>query len=111
MYGDITNVECEIHDYTCNNWVQRNSNKIFKEKFGSRTTKTFDKASILRTSHVIRSVLHLKLEASSAGSVVFAEETYKEEKDSDKRLIIIIIIICALSFFRTVTVYNCKSNI
>ena len=43
MYGNIKNVECEIHDHTCNNWGHRNSNKSFKEKFGSRTMKTFDK--------------------------------------------------------------------
>jgi hypothetical protein len=43
MYGDITNVDCEIHYYTCNNWGHRNSNKSFKEKFGSLTMKTFDR--------------------------------------------------------------------
>jgi len=51
------------------------------------------KAAILGKSHVIRKVLLLKIEALSMGIVVFAEETYKKEKDGDKRLIIIIIII------------------
>jgi hypothetical protein len=43
MYGDITNVESETHDYACNNWSQQNGNKRSKETFGSRTKKTFDR--------------------------------------------------------------------
>ena len=39
MYSDTTNVEPEMLDYTSNN---QNSNKRFKEKFGSHTRKTFN---------------------------------------------------------------------
>jgi hypothetical protein len=41
MYGDKTNVEHTMYDYTSNNWSHWNSNKKFKEKFGSHTKKTF----------------------------------------------------------------------
>jgi hypothetical protein len=27
MYGDATNVEHEMYEYTCNNWSHQNSNK------------------------------------------------------------------------------------
>jgi hypothetical protein len=43
MYRDITNVEHEMHDYSGNNWSHRNSNKRFKEKSGSHTSKTFNR--------------------------------------------------------------------
>jgi hypothetical protein len=43
MYRDKTNVEPEMYDYTSNNWSQCNSNEKLKEKFGSCTTKTFDR--------------------------------------------------------------------
>jgi FtsZ-interacting cell division protein ZipA len=43
------------------NWSHWNSNEKLKEKFGSRTKKTFDsslqKTAILGTSHIIRKVL------------------------------------------------------
>jgi len=42
MYSDTTNVEPEMLDYTSNNWSHRNSNKRFKEKFGSHTRNTFN---------------------------------------------------------------------
>ena len=62
MYRDTTNVEPEMCDYTSNNWSHRNSNGKPKEKFGSRTRKTFDrfttkKTAILGTSHIIGKVL------------------------------------------------------
>jgi hypothetical protein len=41
MYIDTTNVEHEVCDHTGNNWSHRNSNKRFKEKFESHSTKTF----------------------------------------------------------------------
>jgi hypothetical protein len=37
----ITNMEPEMYDYTSNNWSHWKSNEKFKEKFGSRTRKTF----------------------------------------------------------------------
>ena len=43
MHRDTTNVECEMLDYTSNNWNHRNSNKGFKEKFGCHTRKTFNR--------------------------------------------------------------------
>jgi flagellar basal body rod protein FlgB len=43
MYRDTVNVEHEMYDYAGNNWSHRNNNKRFKQKFGSRTTKTFNR--------------------------------------------------------------------
>ena len=40
MYRDTTNVELEMYDYTGNNWSHWNSNKRFKDKFVSRSSKT-----------------------------------------------------------------------
>jgi len=60
VYRDTTNVECEMYEYTINNWKQWISNKRFKEKFGSQNRKTFDslqKAAMLGTSHIIQKVL------------------------------------------------------
>jgi hypothetical protein len=60
MYRDTMNVEHEMYDYTSSNWSYRNSNKRFKEKFGSHIRKTFDslqKTAMLRTSHIIQKVL------------------------------------------------------
>jgi hypothetical protein len=41
MYGDTTNVEYKMYDYNSTKWSHQNSNKRFKEKFGSSTRKTF----------------------------------------------------------------------
>jgi hypothetical protein len=43
VYRDITNVEHEMCD-----WSDRNSNKEFKEKFGSCTKKTFSRFTTKR---------------------------------------------------------------
>ena len=43
MYRGTTNVEPDTYDYTSNNWSHWNSNVKLKEKFGSCTTKTFDR--------------------------------------------------------------------
>jgi len=43
MYGDTTNVEPEMYDYTSNNWSHWNSKEKLKEKFGNCTRKTFDR--------------------------------------------------------------------
>jgi hypothetical protein len=42
MFSDTMNVQHAMYDYTGNNWNQWNSNKRFKEKFGSRTRKMFN---------------------------------------------------------------------
>ena len=42
MCRDTTNLEHEMYDYTANNWSHRNSNKRFKEKFGSHSRKMFN---------------------------------------------------------------------
>ena len=36
-------VEPEMYDYTGNNWSHWDSNEKLKEKFGTCTTKTFDR--------------------------------------------------------------------
>ena len=46
MCKDTMGEEPEMYDYTSNNWCHQTSNKRLKEKFGSRTSKTF---SILTT--------------------------------------------------------------
>jgi hypothetical protein len=52
-----------MYDYTSNKWSHWNSNKKLKEKYGSCTSKTFDRfttkdyKAILGTSHIIRKVL------------------------------------------------------
>ena len=43
LYRDTMNVEHEMCDYAGNNWCQQNSNKRFKEKFGSCTKKTLNR--------------------------------------------------------------------
>jgi len=43
LYRDTTNVEPEMYDSTSNNWSHWNSNEKLKEKFGSCTSKTFDR--------------------------------------------------------------------
>jgi hypothetical protein len=43
MYRDTMNVEHEMYNYTGSNWSHWNSNKRFKEKFGSHTRKTFSR--------------------------------------------------------------------
>ena len=43
MYGDTTNVEPEMYDYTSNKWSHWDSNEKLKEKLGRYTRKTFDR--------------------------------------------------------------------
>ena len=45
MYRDTTNVGHKMHDYKGNNWRHWNSDKSFKEKFGSLFKKTFNRFS------------------------------------------------------------------
>jgi hypothetical protein len=42
MYRDTTNMEHEMYDYTSNDWSHQNSNKRFKERFGSHISKIFN---------------------------------------------------------------------
>jgi hypothetical protein len=43
MHRDTTDVKREMCDYTRGNWSHRNSNESFKEKFRTRTGKTFSR--------------------------------------------------------------------
>ena len=43
VHKDTANVEHEMYDYTSSNWSHWNSNKRFKEKFGSHARKTFNR--------------------------------------------------------------------
>jgi hypothetical protein len=43
MHRDTTNVEPEMYDYTSNNLSHWGYNEKLKEKFESRTRKTFDR--------------------------------------------------------------------
>jgi hypothetical protein len=45
MCSYTKNREHEMYDCTGNNWSHRNSNKRLKEKFGSRTGRTFGRCS------------------------------------------------------------------
>ena len=68
-------------DYTSNNWIHWNSNKRFKEKFGSHTRNTLDslpKTAMLGTLHIIRKVF------GRWGSLL-VQVKYEEEKARDKR--------------------------
>jgi len=43
MFRVTTNVEPETYDYTSSNWNHCNSNENLKGKFGTCTTKSFDR--------------------------------------------------------------------
>ena len=43
MYGDKTNVEPGMYDYTSNNWSHCSSSEKLKEKFGSCIRKILDR--------------------------------------------------------------------
>jgi hypothetical protein len=43
IYRDTVSVKHEMYDYNSNNWSHQNSNKRFKEKFGSHTRKPFSR--------------------------------------------------------------------
>ena len=45
VYRDTTNVEHEMYDCTGNNWSHWSSNKRFKEKFVSHSSKTFNRCT------------------------------------------------------------------
>ena len=58
MYRDTTNVEPEMYDYASNNWSHWNSNEKLKEKFGSCTSKTFDRLLLLLLCIYARAISH-----------------------------------------------------
>jgi len=68
------NLEHEKYDNTRNNWSHRNSNKWFKEKFGSHNGKIF--YSFTNKDSYTRNITHntestgLKLAARSVGITV-----------------------------------------
>ena len=43
MYRDKASVQYELYGCTGKNWSHRKSNERFKEKFGRRTRKTFNR--------------------------------------------------------------------
>ena len=51
MYRNTIYVEHEMYDYTAYNWSHRNSNKRFKEKFGSHTRRTFNRFNTRNNTH------------------------------------------------------------
>ena len=61
MYGDTTQVQHEMYNYTGNNWSHQNGNRRFKEKSktipGKHPVDPLQKTAILGTSHTIRKVL------------------------------------------------------
>jgi hypothetical protein len=67
MRRDTTDVEYEMFDYTGNNWRHGSGNKRFKENLeamsGIHSIDSLQKTAILGTSHIIRKVCSLKLEA------------------------------------------------
>jgi hypothetical protein len=56
-YRDTMNVEYELCEYTGSNWSHRNSNKSFRETFGSHTRKTFSRFT--KTDSCMRNITHL----------------------------------------------------
>ena len=43
IYRDRANVEREMFDNTCSNWSHWDTNKRFKEEFGSHSRKPFNR--------------------------------------------------------------------
>jgi PBP1b-binding outer membrane lipoprotein LpoB len=89
MYRDTTNVEPEMYGYISSNWSHRNSNKRFKEKFGSCTGKTFDRFTTkdsytwnITHNAECTAVWNLKLERWGS---LLVQEKYRGEKACDKR--------------------------
>jgi len=78
MYRDKTNVEHTMYVYNSNNWSHWNSNKRFKEKFGSHTRKTFyrftktDICTLNITQY--REYCSVKLEASAVRITIGSRE-------------------------------------
>ena len=89
MYGDTTNVEPEMYDYTSNNWSQWNSNEKLKEEFGSWTRKTSDRFTTKDSytwniTHNTESTAVWNLTSERCGSPL-VQEKYQAEKACDKR--------------------------
>ena len=89
MSRDTTDVEHEIYGYTSNIWSQQNSNKWFKEKFGSYTRKTFSRFTTkdnytLNITCNMESIAVWNLKPEQWGSPLVQEKSWKE-KACDKR--------------------------
>jgi hypothetical protein len=90
MYRDTTDVDHETYYYTSGNWTHRNSNKKFKEKFGSHTRKTFNKATTKGSytwniTHNTESTAGRNLKPERWRSLLVQDEKYQGEKTHDKR--------------------------
>jgi len=74
-----------MYDYIGNNWSHRNSNKRFKEKFGSHATKTFNRLTTTtwNITHNTESAAVRKLKPERWGLPL--AQKYREEKARDKR--------------------------
>ena len=75
MYQDTTNVDPEMYDFTGNKWSDQNSNKMYKEKYGSNTRKTFSRLPTKDSftgniTHNTEKDCSLKLEAWVVGITV-----------------------------------------
>ena len=89
MYRNTTNVEPEMYVYTSNNWGHWISNEKLKDKFGSCTSKTFDRFTTkdnytwnITRSTEITAAWNLKPERWGS---LLDQEKYQEEKACDKR--------------------------
>jgi hypothetical protein len=95
-------VEHETYGCTFNNWKHRNSNKMFKGKFGAvpgkRSIDLAQPTVILGTSQIIRKVLQSELWSQSDGDRRWFKRRYREksvtrDNNNNNNIIIIIIII------------------
>jgi hypothetical protein len=94
IYSDTTNVEHEMYDYTGCNLSHWNSNKRFKDKFGSHTRKnsidSLQNTAILGTSHIIGEVLQSEPGNLSGGDHCWLKRSTKKERhvtEEKKRII------------------------
>jgi len=90
IYRDTRNVEHKVYDYSSNNWSHRNSNKRFKEKFGSHTRKIFNRFTTKDSytsnmTHNTESIAVWNVKPEWWGSPLI-QEKYYGEKACDKRM-------------------------
>jgi nitrate/TMAO reductase-like tetraheme cytochrome c subunit len=89
MYRDTANVEYETYNYTGNNLSHRNSTKMFKEKFGSLTKKTFDRLTTkdnctCNITHNTESTEVWNLKHEPGASPLVPEGKYRAKRACDK---------------------------
>jgi hypothetical protein len=89
VYRVTINVEHEMYDYTGNSLCHRNSNKQFKEKFGSHTIEIFNRLTT-KDSYIRRITHDTEITAVSNFKPVrwgppLIQEKYRGEKAYDKR--------------------------